>query len=106
MSRRRAVCGGEDRVCGVRVAETPFAAIKEGRAGRRFLRRGLDGVTVEWDRIALTYNVGRLLAWARHEAQRSGASFMNLLQPSSTPLWALAAGELAMTNDRRAMGPP
>jgi hypothetical protein len=61
-------------------------------------------VTVEWDRIALTYNLGRLLAWARHEAQRSGATFMNALQPSSTPLWALAAGELAMTNDRRGRG--
>ena len=37
--------------------EPVFGQIKEGRGFRRFLLRGLENVTAEWDLICLTHNL-------------------------------------------------
>ena len=47
------------------VVEPVFGQIKEVRGFRRFLMRGTEKVTCEWDLICLTHNLGKL-----HRAQR------------------------------------
>jgi len=42
------------------IVEPVFGQIKEGRGFRRFLLRGLDNVSAEWDLICLTHNLLKL----------------------------------------------
>ena len=42
------------------VVEPVFGILKEQRGMRRFRRRGLEAVNIEWLLVAIAYNIGRL----------------------------------------------
>ena len=51
-------------------AELPFAVIKATFGLRRFLLRGIDGVTQEWHWATTTFNLKRLMSvWAQLRKQ-------------------------------------
>ncbi len=52
------------------IVEPVFGQIKEVRGFRRFLLRGLDNVTHEWDLICLTHNLLKLFR-SGYQAQRA-----------------------------------